>query len=361
MDAPACGRGLEWADGPFFSPTAVGGRSEGRLDPCGFSVGASDCAVPRFYPALLGALALHGLLLFVRARHDLLSSRPLLEPPAEQSIDIDDPSLGDPALAVPAEPAAPSSAPVSAEGIAARSASPSARVARLEPPTVSSSEAPSIAEVPAAGDSVAAGSAAPDAREAAGAEPERKIDLGLDGHFFLGPPSEMLPRIRRPDKRPNLNPQQRLENALAADDVQRGMARGNAFVGSLNAAARESGPVRGEATFRVTVGADGGLLSAELVRGTGADWSAALSSFRALAAQKRLRVPPGARGLRVTFSVKAKVQRPSGKEVESSPVGVAGPSLAPNGLAPHGDFDLADLGGGGQRLVYARVVSEEVL
>ena len=113
--------------------------------------------------------------------------------------------------------------------------------------------------------------------------------------------------------------------------------------------------------FRVTVGADGGVLSAELVRGAGSDWAAALSSFRALAARKRLRVPPGAHGLRVTFSVKAKVQRPSGKEVEAFPVGVAGPSLDPNGLVPHGDFDLADLAGGGQRLVYARVVSEEVL
>jgi len=97
------------------------------------------------------------------------------------------------------------------------------------------------------------------------------------------------------------------------------------------------------------------------VRGAGSEWAAALSSFRALAVKKRLRVPPGARGLRVTFSVKAKVQRPSGKEVEASAISAAPPSFAPNGLVPHGDFDLADLGGGGQRLVYARVLSEEVL
>ena len=72
-----------------------------------------------------------------------------------------------------------------------------------------------------------------------------------------------------------------------------------------------------------------------------------------------VRVPAGARGLRVTFSIKAKVQLPSGAEVKGP--NLANPSLDPNGLTPHGTFDVADLGSGSQRLVYARVVSEEVL
>ncbi len=63
----------------------------------------------------------------------------------------------------------------------------------------------------------------------------------------------------------------------------------------------------------------------------------------------------------MTFSIKAKVQRPSGKETNDTAIGVANPSLGPGGMVPNGDFDLADLGGGSQRLVYARVVSEEVL
>ncbi len=221
---------------------------------------------------------------------------------------------------------------------------------------------PVVADASSASNALAAGIAQATPEEPASAEPERKIDLGLDGHFFLGPMRERPSSVRKSDGKARPDAQKRLENALAADDVQRGLARGNELVGSLGAAARETGPVRGEAVFSVTVGADGGMVSAELVRGAGSEWAAALGAFRTLAAKKRLRVPPGARGLRVTFSVKAKVQRPSGKEVEAPPVGLARPSLVePNGLVPHGDFDLADLAGGGQRLVYARVISEEVL
>ena len=319
--------------------------------------------MPRFYNALLGALALHGLLLLVHSRRAPLAVQ-APEPAAEQSIDIDETPL------VVATGSAPSGEDSTASPTAAVAAnetlSPGSapKVARSEPRLATSAELPLVAAGPSSDEGEATGVAAragDGEGEGAAAAPEKKIDLGLDGHFFLGPPSEMLPRIHKPDARPRPDPGKRLQNALAADDVQRGLARGNALVGSLNSAARDVGPVRGEAMFRVTVGADGGVLSAELLNGAGGDWSAALSSFRALAAQKRLRVPPGARGLRVTFSVRAKVQRPSGKEVEASPVGLDRPSLAPNGLVPHGDFDMADLGGGGQRLVYARVVSEEVL
>jgi hypothetical protein len=298
------------------------------------------------------------LLFLLRARHEAGSALHVSEPPADQWIDIDEASLSAATLSPPAPPGEARSTGAT-EAPDSPSAGSVARATRAEARPATSAQLPSVTDAPSSDDSVVAGSGALASQgQAAPSEPERKIDLGLDGHFFLGPPSEMLPRLRKP---PRVDPQKRLENALAADDVQRGLARGNALIGSLNAAAREAGPVRGEAMFRVTVGADGGVLSAELIQGVGADWSSALSSFRALAAQKRVRVPPGARGLRVTISVKAKVQRPSGKEVEASPVGVAGPSLAPNGLVPHGDFDLADLAGGGQRLVYARVVSEEVL
>ncbi len=326
--------------------------------------GVSDCAVPRFYNALLGALALHGLLLLARSRHTV-ESRQVPERAAEQWIDIDDlppsaPNPTEPALAG-SEPASAATGAVAMNDLP--SAAPASRGARAEPRLASSAELPAVPDAAPSDDGAATGVAArAGTGEAAASEPERKIDLGLDGHFFLGPQNELGPRLHKADVKPKPDPQKRLENALAADDVQRGMARGNALVGSLNAAARADGPTRGEALFRVTVGADGGVLSAELVRGSGSDWSAALSSFRALAAQKRLRVPPGARGLRVTFSVKAKVQRPSGKDVEAAPVDLAQPSFThPNGLVPHGDFDLADLGGSAQRLVYARVVSEEVL
>jgi hypothetical protein len=335
-------------------------RVLGLVVVCQRHQGALRFVVPRFYNALLGAVALHGLLLLVRSRHD---AAPLLRAPehaAEQTVDIDELPLDVAQLDAPpvSEPTA-AAVGSDAESLSARSP---ARIARIEPRTVSSSNSPAVADAPSADDALAAGVAQATPGESTPAEPERKIDLGLDGHFFLGQPSEPLPSVRKSESKPKADPQKRLENALAADDVQRGLARGGALVGPLSAAVREAGPVRGEALFAVTVGADGGVLSAELLRGSGAEWTAALGSFRALAAKKRVRVPPGARGLRVTFSVKAKVQRPSGKAVEDSAVSAARPSLIePNGLVPHGDFDLADLAGGGQRLVYARVVSEEVL
>lgn len=316
-------------------------------------------AVPRFQKALIGAIALHGSLLLVRARHDAAMSLTASERAAQQTIDIDELPLevAPPDVLAATEPASTSSA-----GPDLSDPAPASTPAHSKPRIASSSALPPIADAPSTSDALAAGLAQATPGESAPAEPERKIDLGLDGHFLLGPTSDPGPSIRKPERKPKPDPQKRLENALAADDVQRGLARGGALVGSLSAAVREAGPVRGEALFAVTVGADGGVLSAELLRGRGSEWAAALGSFRALAAQKRLRVPPGARGLRVTFAVKTKVQRPSGKEVEDSSISAAPPSLtAPNGLVPHGDFDLADLAGGGQRLVYARVVSEEVL
>lgn len=119
--------------------------------------------------------------------------------------------------------------------------------------------------------------------------------------------------------------------------------------------------MRGEAIFRATMAADGSFGTVELVRGTAAEWSLVLSAFRKLAALKQVRLPSGAKGLRVTFSVKAKVQLPSGKEVNETSVRLSDPSLGQNGFAPSGDFDLADLGASAQRMVYARVISEEVL
>jgi len=169
----------------------------------------------------------------------------------------------------------------------------------------------------------------------------------------MRPGAEELPRVRKSGI------QRELDSAMAASDVEHGLARGNALLGSLNAAVRDAGPTRGEALFRVTVGPDGSFSEVELLSGQASNWTSALKAFRELATRKRVRVPAGAHGLRVTFSVRAKVQLPSGAEVKGPDV--AAPSLAPNGLTFHGTFDVADIGAQAQRLVYARVVSEEVL
>lgn len=325
--------------------------------------------MPRFPYALLGALALHGLVLSLRV-HSSVDASVLIaqQQPAAQALEfeefpVEEAALEPPSPAEPlvarAEPSLPSAPADHAPALASKSSS-----VQVE----ASSEAAPIVDAPPT--PLAASSS-----EVADARPARKIDLGLDGHFFLhapGPESPAGPETPAgpapPTPETELGPrarksttQRQLEAALSANDVARGLARGNALQGSLYSAARAEGPVRGEAIFQATIAADGSLGSVALVRGTAAEWSAVISAFRRLAANKHVRLPPGAKGLRVTFSVKAKVQRPSGKETTDTAVRVANPSLAPNGLLPNGDFDLADLGGGSQRLVYARVVAEEVL
>ena len=316
--------------------------------------------MPRFSYALLGALALHGSALLLRARHPLDAAWfAAKERPATQLVELEEFPLEE----TPVEqtlPAAPLSARTESRLASAVPSHVAGSPSKSTTAPVEASPEPALV-----GDALVAPVAAGSA-DAVAAQPARKIDLGLDGHFFIhdsgpvnaaepAPAAELGPRARKSTA------QRQLEAALSADDIQHGLARGNALLGSLNSAARAEGPVRGEAMFRATVAADGSFGNVELLRGTATEWSAVLTAFRQLAARKHVRLPPGAKGLRVTFSVKAKVQRPSGKETNDSAVGVATPSLGPNGLTPSGDFDLADLGGGSQRLVYARVVSEEVL
>jgi hypothetical protein len=280
--------------------------------------------------------------MLVRARHPTPLSAPAA-PTSKQTVELEDAPLA--AEPQPSEPTS-SPAPDARSASAAFARSP-ARASGAHGLAAAESTAAEGALGEAAGGDpapTAAGSAAP---------AERKIDLGLDGHFFMRPSAEEPPRPKKSGI------QRELDSALAASDVAHGLARGNALLGSLDTAVRDVGPIRGEALFRVTVGPDGSLSDVELLSGQAANWTSALKAFRELAMRKHVRVPAGALGLRVTFAVKAKVQLPSGAEVKGPEV--AAPSLAPNGLTLHGTFDVADIGAKPQRLVYAHVVSEEVL
>ena len=296
----------------------------------------------------MGALALHGLLLLVRAHHVPTRPNAAAERAAEE-FEVEE-APESPAAQIP-----PSSAQDSDADARAENRAPGARPAHRAQALSSPNDSAPANEAPSSDGPASDGAASDGANASAepSAAPARKIDFGLDGHFFMHPPSEQLPRVHKSEF------QHQLDAAVAADELKHGLARGNALIGSLNAAARESGPVRGEALLRVTIGPDGNVSEVEMLRGAAGDWAPALVAFRALAAKKHVRVPSGARGLRVTFAVKAKVQMPAGDE--SGGVHLATPSLEPNGFTPHGQFDLADLGGGPQRLVYAHIVSEEWL
>ena len=296
--------------------------------------------VSRFSYALWGAIAVHAALFLLRPHGAPRRVGNLPQPPLQVLV-----------VEVPAVEAAPPSAraedaPGSAAAHAA-STPPAVAPALHQVEVVGAEAAPG--GVAQSGDGTAAVPTAAGLAQADAAVPARKLDLHLSDGFFMRPPSDEGPRAHKPEV------QRQLEASLSADDVKHGLARGNAFVGALHDAAREGGPTRGEALLSVTVGADGSLTSVEFLGGSSAEWAAALEAFRSLAARKRLRVPPGARGLRVTYSVQAKVQLPSGKSV-GGPIDVR-----PSGLALQGTFDVADVGSSAQRLVYARVVSEEVL
>jgi hypothetical protein len=186
------------------------------------------------------------------------------------------------------------------------------------------------------------------------------IDLGLDGRLLMPGPAE-VGSLRNGKRALARDLERSLNSSLAQDDVARGLAKGGLLVGPLNAAVRVVGPSSGEASIRVTFDAAGEVRELELLRGAMPDWSNALRAFRAEAKRRRVRVPDGANGLRVTLDVSVKTQRPSGTETGTSSLKLKRPSLAPDGLTFRGGFDVADLSGKSERVATSRVVAEEVL
>lgn len=194
-----------------------------------------------------------------------------------------------------------------------------------------------------------------------------KIDLGLNGGLLrmldARAAATPAPKPGKPTRTRDSSAEltRTLNSAILADDVRHGRARGNVLLGVLDSALRSVGPTRGRAIVQATVDARGDLIDLVLLRGDSNEWASVLQSFRNQAKNRRVRVPDGAQGLRITFNVSAKVQRPSGEAVESTPIGVDGPSLAPNGMTMRGTFDLADLSNTSSRMISARIVSEELL
>ena len=245
--------------------------------------GACCCAgvvahwrVSRLSKALLAALALHGLLLLTHVRH--ASLRPsVLQTKPEELLDVEeapiDQVLTDVAPSAPGALSAPHNLRASAAVARAGGGAPQAE-SSADSVVVAGADAPSN---DSATPSPASPASSASSVQASTDAPARKIAFGVDDEFFMRPTSDNMLRVPKPVL------QRQLEAALSADDVRRGLARGGALLGSLNAAVREAGPVRGQALLSVTVGPDGGLTSVEFLRGDASEWSSALESFRALA------------------------------------------------------------------------------
>lgn len=304
--------------------------------------------VSRLHGALLAAVALHCALYALGAFYE--SQRPAPRAatrPLEVEVDWVAPP---PAV----EPLAPEPEPEPEPRQANPTTAPPARVAAATAPSVSSPATDEGSGVeleslpPSSGVATAPSSPSP----APG--PKRRIDLGLDGKMFAVEAGTSLQLPGRVDPSRQLN--RSLANGAAASDVGRGLARGGVLVSSLRSVARLEGPETGSAVIQIQVDASGVPVGVRLLQGGSAEWDRVLRRLRAQLTQQRLRVPQGAAGLMVTLAVHSKVQRPSGASANGPAADV---ELSP--LETTGTFDLSDLSGSVQRIVAARILSEEVL
>jgi hypothetical protein len=108
--------------------------------------------------------------------------------------------------------------------------------------------------------------------------------------------------------------------ALLEADMAKGLGRGGPAVSALEDVVRTNdAPVRGVATFAVVVAPNG---TADVrLDGANADfdgWSRLTQAMSEAVAHKKLRIPAGTRGLRVTVRIEARVQWPNGKTPEQT-------------------------------------------
>ena len=262
------------------------------------------------YAFALAALLHIALLATLRARPSMHPGRELASPSATFELDLA--PTNDPSLLRPPEPASPdrgsavrattASTPASStsahrasgvptaepEGIAAVLTAPTSAVANGE------GEAPWSLRVARGPDLLARG------QLAAG---RASIATSAEGAVAAEPPT----------------PSTGIAEALTAADVERGLGRGGPVVSALEEVARTSdAPVRGIATFEVTVDRSGKAdVRLDSADAEATSWAELARSMSDAVAKKAVRVPSGARGLRVTVQIDARVQYPNGRDTRA--------------------------------------------
>jgi hypothetical protein len=303
--------------------------------------------------ALLGAAALHGVLLAAAWRTRTPATPPLAPPavPTEVEISLD-------ALAPAPSPAAPR--------VAAAPALPALRADRAArgsgEPIAPSLETGEIA-------SPAPSASASPAPEVFAERP--KIDLGLDGsltrQLLLNPP-----RDRENAGKPSVG---LLKEGLDARDAARGLSRSSP---AIQAAYRAAGhaPPDGLAVFDVRADASGNVISVTLVSfGSNEErWRRVAGALQSQLKKRRLRVPPGSGGLLARLRIERGELGKDVADLDRQERGVAlgqdylGPkdqreestrsSLEPGKITPTAG---GSVGGGGGTKTRVVLVSERVL
>jgi hypothetical protein len=190
----------------------------------------------------------------------------------------------DPPPPTTAEAPSNSPAPAAAAGPVAATAAPKARRARG--PIVAAAPASAGEGEPLSQESAGAASAAPAAVTAAASAPPRDA---------LPPP--LVPRAIRA-------PEAVLEAPLAQRNAEAGVDAGAQVIGAARAVADTNAPRNGRGTIEIATDADGNVVR---VTSTSPSWESYARDLRAQLGGKRLRVPPGARGVAVRLSVSAEV------------------------------------------------------
>ncbi|WP_394851009.1 hypothetical protein [Pendulispora rubella] len=261
--------------------------------------------------------------------------------------------------------------PAEVEAPAPHSAEPATPLARAHD-SGRPSAAPSEAPAPAPASS---GSAAPAPGEGWSLPPTggKPIDLGLGtargpAVFAPGPMASAEPPA---DERPSRTGG--LTEALDAADAARGFGRGGPVKLAVEAAARTTdAPTTGKASFDIAVNADGSMHVVLLSANTDFEgWNGIVQAIHSHLARKRVRIPPGAKGLHVVVEVEAKEQFPDGTSPKDlgGKVGMtpAGPVAGYRGKVCSAAISLAGIGGGcspenagvrAARMVSSRIVKE---
>ncbi len=198
--------------------------------------------------------------------------------------------------------------------------------------------------------------------------------IGLDGigSYRSDMARQPLPQVTETDVIKD-NIQHAIMDPIRAHENRNGSLASGPIVAELESTTRHlaGSPFEGHAVFAFRIDEVGLVVSASVedVSGDRREWEdVAKATFNALA-QKRLRIPPGAKGVTMRVELTSKVVLPSGAR---HPLTVGSNAVDALGHAMHGQFDqpaetpgifgggfdLSDIGAHPMRVVGARVLSE---
>jgi hypothetical protein len=238
----------------------------------------------RLHPALAISLALglHAALLIGVRFEAVRATAARVEPAIEFSM-LPEQVEGAGAEAPPAQPAQPQPVPRVAK-----------RAAREQIPAL----APATDGAEATPDDTGAGADGAEDGAAAG----RHIDLGLNGGVRRAALAEGWIEPADTPKPPSDGG---LAAGLAALDAQRGQSRSNPANHAADEAARRFAPPQGMGIFDILTDEHGVVLSVQLASAPAdeARWQRVAEELRTLLKDRRMRVPPGAKGLAARFRI----------------------------------------------------------